>query len=331
MILHPGILSLLVSSVLIALMSLYAGSYGVQILRHWDLTSGSEQQLQLERKTYLISTIVSYVLVFQLISLFLFLFTVDDISPLFVGAMCAVGSLTVNSLGYPTLLLKIVTFLLAGLWLILNHADSQGYDYPLIRSKQILLLILVPILLAEVILQAAYFIQMRPDIITSCCGSLFNSKERTIATEIVNAPPLPMLAIFFSSTLITFCVGIWFLRKGSGGGLFALISGCQFLVAVSALVSVISLYIYEMPSHHCPFCILQKEYHFIGYPLYISILSAAVCGLGVGLLQRFRTEASLRAALPALQRRLVVISLFSLTLLVLLVSLPILSTSFTLR
>ncbi len=331
MILHPGVLALLVSSLLIALMSLYAGSYGVQILRHWDLTSGSERQLQLERKTYLVSTIVSYLLGFQLISLFLFLFTVDGLAPLFVGAMCAVGSLSVNSLGYSTLLLKIITFILAGLWLILNHADNQGYDYPLIRCKQRLLLVLVPIILLETLLQAGYFLSMQPDIITSCCGSLFSSKDRTLATEIVNAPPLPMLALFYGITLLTFNAGLFFLRRGSGGYLFALLSGCQFLVALAATVSVISLYIYQMPAHHCPFCILQQEYWFIGYPLYIAILTAAVCGLGVGLLQRFRKVPSLQDTLPLVQRKLTLTALWSLALLTILATVPIVATSFTLR
>jgi hypothetical protein len=330
-ILHPGVLALLVSSLLIALMSLYAGSHGVQILRHWDLTSGSERQLQLERQTYLVSTIVSYVLGFQLISLFLFLFTVDGLAPLFVGAMCAVGSLSVNSLGYPTLLLKIITFILAGLWLILNHADNQGYDYPLIRWKQRLLLVLVPIILLETLLQAGYFLSMQPDIITSCCGSLFSSKDRTLATEIVNAPPLPMLAIFYGSTLLTFAAGVWFVRRGSGGYLFALLSGCQFLVAMVATISVISLYIYQMPSHHCPFCILQQEYWFIGYPLYIVILTAAVCGLGTGLLQRFRRIESLVTDLPRVQCKLTLTALWSLILLAILATIPVVATSFTLR
>jgi hypothetical protein len=328
---HPGVLSLLVSSLLIVLMSLYAGGYGIQILRHWDLTSGSERQLQLERKTYLVSTIVSYVLGFQLISLFLFLFTVDGLSTLFVGAMCAVGSLTVNSFGYPTLLLKIITFLLAGLWLILNHVDNQGYDYPLIRNKQWFLLILVPIILAETLCQGFYFLSMQPDIITSCCGTLFSTKDRTLATEIVNAPPLPMLALFYGSTLTTSAAGLWFLRRRSGGYLFALLSASQFLIALAATVSVISLYIYEMPSHHCPFCILQKEYYFIGYPLYISILTAATCGLGVGLLQRYRHIESLVADLPNVQRKLTVTALLSLALLAVIATIPVISTSFTLR
>ena len=116
-----------------------AALYGVQILRHWDLRSGSELQLKLERQTYLISTFVAYAFAFELISMFLFIFTADSLHGYFVGAMCAAGSLNANHWGYPAIILRIVNFLLAGLWLLVNYTDNQGYDYPLIRMKYFLL------------------------------------------------------------------------------------------------------------------------------------------------------------------------------------------------
>ena len=331
MILHPNILALTVSSLLICLMLLYSGFYGNRILRKWDITSGSELQLNLERRTYLISTIVSCFLALQLISLFLFIHTADSISTLFVGAMCAVGTLTVNGFGYPTLLLKIVTFVLAGLWLILNHADNQGYDYPLIRKKYLLLLLMTPIILAETVVQGIYFSGLKPDIITSCCGSLFSPAARGIASEIADVPPVLMLAVFYVSSLVTIAAGLRFYFRGSGGYLFALLSGGHFLVAIVAVISVISLYIYKMPSHHCPFCILRKEYYFIGYPLYFAILAGGVTGLGVGALLPFRSKASLRETLPRLLRRLALTALVSFVIVTLLASGPVLFTSFTLR
>ena len=149
MILHPAVLALLLIALLVSGMGIYAGYYGMRILGHWDLASGSEGQLELERRTYLISTIMSYILSFELMSLFLFIYTADDLHTLFTGAMCAAGTLAVNSFGYPVLFLKIVNFLLAGVWLIVNHADNRGYDYPLIKVKYELLNLLVPLVLLE--------------------------------------------------------------------------------------------------------------------------------------------------------------------------------------
>jgi hypothetical protein len=91
MIFHPAIIGLFLSSILIGFMVLYCAFYGIRIVRRWDILSGSELQLTLERRTYLISTFLSYIFGFQLLSLFLFIFTTDELHPFFVGAMCAAG------------------------------------------------------------------------------------------------------------------------------------------------------------------------------------------------------------------------------------------------
>ncbi len=309
MIFHPAILALYVSSLLGTFLISYSSCFGLQILRRWDIRSGSETQLLLERKTYLISTILTYIFAFQLISLFLFIFTADRLHSLFVGAMCAAGSLKVNDFGYSTLVVKIAIFLLAGIWLILNHADNQGDDYPLIKKKYLLLLILAPFVVAEMILQAAYFLQLQPNIITSCCGSLFSAGKKGFTSELASLPPGGMKILFYASMSMTGAAALYFYRKGRGGYVFSTLSGINLLVSLAALISFISLYYYELPTHHCPFCILQKEYGYIGYPLYLTIFGGAVAGVGSGILPAFRDVKSLALVLPAMQKKLVWVSL----------------------
>ena len=304
MIFHPAILALYASSVLIAFMVLYSAFYGVEILRGWDIESGSERQLVLERKTYLISTLLTYLLGFELLSLFVYVFTADQLHTFFVGAMCAAGTLYVNAYGYPTLLLKIANFLLAGLWLILNYTDNRGYDYPLIRKKYLLLLIMAPLLLAETILQANYFLRLKPNIITSCCGSLFSAGENGLTSEIFAFPTIPMKVAFYLSVFLTVTSGVYFYRKGRGGYLFSSISAVTFFVSLASVLSFISVYFYELPTHHCPFCLLQKEYGYIGYPLYIMLFGGGVFGMGIGALMPFREVRSLSGTIPAIQKRL---------------------------
>ena len=309
MIFHPSIFALYLASVLISFMVLYGASYGIQILRRWDITSGSELQLILERKTYLISTLLTYLFGFEIVSLFLYVFTVDHLHTFFVGAMCAAGSLYVNSYGYPALILKIVNFLFAGGWLILNYTDNRAYDYPLIKKKYTLLLILTPLILTEMILQANYFLRLRPNIITSCCGSLFSIESGSLASEIGSLPGMPMKVVFYLSILWTGASGVYYYLKGKGGYLFSSASVAAFFVSVISVISFISLYFYELPTHHCPFCILQKEYGYIGYPLYMALLGGAISGMGVGILMPFRNIKSLSEILPSIQRRLALISL----------------------
>ncbi len=304
MILHAPILALLVGSLLIGFLLLLASWHAVRILKHWNLGSGSELQLALERRTYLVSTVMSYACAFQLVSLFLFVYTADELTPLFVGAMCAAGTLAVNPYGYPALLLKLTSAVLAGTWLVVNHIDTRGRDYPLIRPKYVGLLAIAPVMLAETVVQTAYFGGLRADVITSCCGSLFSAGNSGIAGELAGLPAGPMRVAFYGAVAALLLAVAWFLRFGSGGALVAGCSVAVFVVSLAAIVSFISLYIYELPTHHCPFCILQKEYHFIGYPMYALLLTGVIAGLGVGLLHPWRATASLAAVLPQFMCRL---------------------------
>jgi hypothetical protein len=308
---HPGTLALLLGSLLTSAMLCYSAYEGVRIIRHWDIKSGSELQLELERRTYLVSTFMGYALGFQLLSLFLFIYTVDTLSPLFVGAMCAAGSLKVNGFGYPTLVVKIVGCLLAGLWLLVNFTDNKAPDYPLIQTKYWLLLCIAPVLLAETAVQAGYLLSLRPNIITSCCGTLFTTDANTVIADLLAFPrPLSQIA-FFASAAITMALGSAVYLKAKGAGLFSFASLCHFLISIGALISFISIYFYELPTHHCPFCLLQAEYGYVGYPIYITILLSGVTGLGTGALLPFRKIPSLTAVIPRIQKRLALISVLA--------------------
>jgi hypothetical protein len=308
MILHPAIIALLVSSCMISFLTLYADYYGILIIRKWDIGSGSGNQLELERRTYLISTILAYVFGFQLFSLFLYVYTADSLCTLFTGAMCAVGTLQVNSYGFPVLLLKLANFIFAGFWLIVNYADNRGYDYPLIRIKYVYLALLTPFIVAEAVLQALYFLGLHADIITSCCGSLFSGSGPGVASSLSSFPPQSMKIIFFVILATALGASVLFYRTSKGAYFHGLISVVLLPVALVSLISFIGPYVYELPMHHCPFCVLRKEYGYVGYPLYMTLLSGAVSGMGVGIIMPFRKRASLVNVIPALQKKLALLS-----------------------
>ncbi|HCE67834.1 MAG TPA: hypothetical protein DER40_10040 [Geobacter sp.] len=305
MILHPSVIALICGSLLTSAIMLYASFFALRIIRRWDLSSGSELQLELEHRTYLISTIMACGMVFQALSLFLFIHTADSLSTLFKGAMCAAGTLNLNMFGYPLLLLKLAIFLLAGLWLIVNHSDNRGYDYPLIRVKYLLLLGITPLMVAESLLLGLYFGLMKPHVITSCCGSLFGTEAKGLAPALALIPEVPLLAVLATVVTALLISGAGYLRSGRGAALFSVLSLTAFLCGAAALVSALPVYIYALPSHHCPFCMLQREYGFSGYVYYAALLGGAVSGIGAGILQRFRRIGSL-ASLPAFQRSLVI-------------------------
>ncbi len=332
MIMHPAVIALSVGSVIVAFMIIYSAFYGVKILRHWDLKSGSELQLKLERKTYLISTVMSYAFCFQLFSFFLFIFTADKLSSLFVGAMCAAGTLNVNGYGYPALFFKMVNFIFGGVWLIVNGTDNRAIDYPLIKKKYLFLLVIGPFIIAEMVLQGAYFLQLSPHVITSCCGSLFSPEAKGVGAAFTAFPSVPVKIVFFAAMILTFISGFFFYRRGKKrlGFFFALMSVVTFVLSVAALISFISLYVYQLPTHHCPFCILQGEYSYVGYPLYLSLFGGIVGGTAVGVLMPARRIESLREALPRIQKRLTLMALICYLLFTVIVTRMMIFTNFKL-
>jgi hypothetical protein len=296
MLLNPAIMALILVSGVVLSMLLLAAGFAIQLLRHWDISSGSERQLRLERRTYLISTLLAWAFAAELVSLLLFVYNAEAMSGQFVGAMCATGVLNVNAWGWPTLLLKIAIFFSGACWLMLNALDNRGYDYPLVRLKYRLLLLIVPLVAVETGLQLRYFLELRPDVITSCCGSLFSANARGVAGEVAALPPaLAMWGLALSGVLVL-AAGLRFQRTRRGGPLFGLLALLAFGIALAAIVSVISPYIYAHPEHHCPFCILKSGHGFAGYLLYIPLFAATAWALGVAVVAPWRHIPSLDAA-----------------------------------
>ncbi len=320
----------MVGSFLISGFAVYAAAIGIQIVRRWDLNSGSEYQLVLERKTYLISTVLGYLLVFELFSLFMFVYTADYNRGLFIGAMCAAGSLNVNAFGYPTLNVKIINFILCGIWLVLNFTDNRAHDYPLIRTKYKWVPVIAVFLILETLLQTGYFTGLRADVITSCCGTLFSEDTQSAAGEIAGLPPYGTLVFFFLSVVLTVRAGIYFYFTGKAPRIFGYLSAWMFLFGLVAVISVISVYFYELPTHHCPFCILQKEYHFVGYPIYLTLFAGGIFGMSVAVIDRFKHIDTLKTVIPKLQKKLCLISLGGFVVFALIVTYPMIFSEFKL-
>ena len=316
MIFHPPILALILASALSSGLAVWASLFAVKLLGGWNLASGAEAQLRLERQTYLVSTVLAFVMVVELASLILFVFNADRMAPMFVGAMCAVGVLNASVYGFPALLAKIAVFFAASLWLAVNHADGLACDYPLIRVKYRLLLGLAPLVLLAAGLQLAYFLDIKADTITSCCGKLFTPDKAGLAGEMAGLKEGTALWLFYGGLALTLAAGAFarFYAGAAAWGKRAFLaygtaSGAFFAVALAAIVSVISLYIYDHPHHHCPFCLLKREYGHFGFFLYAPLFAGTALGLAAGFLGLMRNMASLAAVLPALQRRFVAVSM----------------------
>lgn len=311
---HPAILALIGVSFTVSALLALAGAFAIGVLRYWDLSSGSERQLRLERRTYLIATLVAFAFWAELLALLLFVYTTESLSGQFLGAMCATGVLNVNAWGWPTLFLKIALFFGGVAWLGLNRVDTQARDYPLVRMKYVLLLGLVPLVWVEAGVQLAFFLNLDPAVIVSCCGALFSPAGQGVAAELSGLSPAWGLILLYAAALPTLMAAGWAYRSAGAGLPLAGLALVHFGLALVAVVSVIALYIYEHPHHHCPFCILKAGHAFIGYALYVPLFTATAWSFSAGVLAPWRELPSLRGLIPGEIRRLAGRSLLGLLL-----------------
>jgi len=294
MLLNPSIfIQLLVSATCTGMVCL-ASIFAVQGIRAWDIQSGSEIQLAMERRTYLISTLLSFCFAAQVAVFAFFILTCESISIQFVGAMCATGVLNANPYGWPVLILKILIFFGSAAWLMINHMDNKGYDYPLIKIKYGLLPALLPLMFFETLYLYLFFSKLTPDLIVSCCGSLFSSTGKGVAAEISGMDPGMAVTALGVSGLAVIGAGIACEYNRRFVLLFSLFSVLAFIVALVAIVSFIGLYVYEHPHHHCPFCMLKSGYSFIGYVLYFPLFSGTAAATGAMVMNLCNNFISLR-------------------------------------
>jgi hypothetical protein len=306
---HPPILALTLVSLLSAVAAIWASTFAVELLRRWDLSSGAEAQVSLERRTYLVSTVMALVMIAELASLVLFVFNADRMAVMFVGAMCAVGTLNASVYGFPALIAKLCVFFAAALWLAVNHADGQGRDYPLIRVKYRILLAVAPLIVAAAGLQLAYFLDLKADTITSCCGKLFTPDKPSLGADLAGLGEWNALVLLYGGLAFLLAAGGAAWRWPGSTVLYGAGSGVFFVIAIAAVISVLSLYVYEHPNHHCPFCLLKREYHYFGFALYAPLFAGTALGLSAGFLALLRQPASLALIAPVLCRRLTLISM----------------------
>ena len=101
-----------------------------------------------------------------------------------------------------------------------------------------------------------------------------------------------MMVVFYVGVALFVATGVACLVSGSRFLRYALsgVSAALLLVSLASIVSFLSLYVYELPTHHCPFDMIQRGYSFIGYPIYLTLFAGVYFGLLPGLFAPLRTD-----------------------------------------
>ena len=295
----------LLSEAITYLLLLVAFVVTVGVLRKWDFNAFTTRQFKLESRAYLVMTIVFFVTWLKLLLLPYFVYTIDQLSDLVPGAMCAAGVIKANSYGAPLLVIKVLILLLSGVWITLNHLDLQHKHYPYITVKMGLFVVIFLLLSGEFLLDLLYFTHIETTKTVSCCSVIYGQTGGANALPLgLDVPKLLLLFyLLFGLVLLTLIAEMFAVA------LFALLLFAP--VAYYSVVYFFGTYIYQLPTHKCPFCMLQSHYHYVGYAVWGLLLFGLFFGLDYLVMWRF---------FQAKREKLKYFSLLSLTLFVLLCS-----------
>jgi hypothetical protein len=226
--------------------------------------------------------------------------------------MCATGALLANDFGMPALLVKIIGVFLYGFWIVLHKLDISSETYPLVKIKYVYLLLILPLLLVDILLQTLFIVFLSPDIITSCCAVVFSSSAETSGNLLESFSQNTLLLLYYGSIATLIIMGCLLLKRWMLPLAAAFSAGWLWFLGLAtvAIITVFSSYIYAMPYHNCPFCILKPEYHYIGFALYFTLIPASFFGLSTILVEPFKAKADLTEPVIKLQRFAIKISLF---------------------
>ncbi len=303
---QPSVLALSLVSALQAVIAAAVVPYAFGLARHWDPAEATARQVRLEQRAHLVSTLVVFVAVLQAATLPIFVFTADRLAGHISGAMCGVGALNANAYGFPALVAQTVAFFAAAGWIALDRLDARVPASPLTRVKFGLVAELAVVLLVSGVLEWLYFLNLRPDVITSCCARVFAPEAPSVSGHVAALAPGPAAVLFFGVLAASVAASVRASVRAdnpAAAAVAATLGIIAFPVAIAGVISFVSPAVYDDVLHHCPFCLLKSEYGHQGYAIYLPLFAGAASSLWLGCAALASRMPALRPVLPDVQRR----------------------------
>ena len=280
MLLAPEVIANLLVDTLFAVYGFIAFWVSLEVVMRWDFSRSDELQYRLSKRMYLVSTITKYIFFFKILMLLFFIYTLDHLSNVISGAMCAVGVIDASTYGIYLMFLKVLNVYFFAFWIVLNDEDYRHRNLPYTKLKSLFFLLLYALLVAEVALEYLYFFDIKPNSLVDCCGAVFSSEARSWISLFLSLPNFYVYSLFyvlFAGLLLSYLL--------KARAVYAVLSALFVPVAILSLIGYFGTYIYELPTHHCPFCLMQSDYNYVGYFLYAFLFLATFNGMLVAFIK----------------------------------------------
>ena len=282
MILSPEILTIYILDFLFFVFGLIALYLSVKIYLKYDKNSSDPLQYSLERQSYLATTIIKYIFIVKVPLFLFFIFTLDKLSNVLSGAMCGAGVLDATDYGTMLITLKVLNIYLFAFWLVLNTEDVKDEKQPYIKMKFALFIVLFALFLSEILIEFYTFYNFEIDKLVSCCGTLYSSTSDSIVSSLFSIDNNILVSVFYANFAL-----IAFAYVFKSKYVYAISNLIFIIVSIISMIMFFGTYIYELPSHHCPFCYLQSDYYYVGYLIYALLFIGTFNGLIVLFKDKF--------------------------------------------
>ncbi|WP_295421044.1 hypothetical protein [Sulfurovum sp.] len=264
--LNNEVIVYLLSETVLYLLLFLAFVVTVGLVKKWNFDAFTTEQFTLENRSYLVMAIIFFVMLLKVILLPYFVYTIDKLSDLIPGAMCGAGVIKANVYGNPLLSLKIIILFLSGLWLSINTIDLKAKNYPYLKLKSWFFMVIFLFMSAEFVLDILYFTHIETTNPVSCCSVIFGQTGGINGLPFgLDIPKLLMLFYLLFALVVLTIVSNMTLLSIVASLLFAVLS-------YYAVVYFFGTYVYELPTHQCPFCMLQDHYYYVGYLIWGLLL-----------------------------------------------------------
>lgn len=276
MLLHPLLLTMLVTDIIGGLLALAVGLKAFRVVTHWNPAEFDRRQLALDIDAEALNLQGQWVLGLLFFSTVLFVVGVTNILPGVVpGAMCGTG--VMQAMGDPgsrALLFRLLALAVLYVWLAVRRIDAARPDAPLTRTGARLLLVALPAYFPALYETFAAVLHVDVGQPVSCCAVVYDQfRSLQESRSAAGLPDSFWLAAFLAgagAVLITslLTAGAKSPTKGLRHVLPGVFSALWVPVAAVTLVHYFAAYHYGVLQHHCPWCLFLTEYRMVGYPLF---------------------------------------------------------------
>ncbi|NOZ91444.1 MAG: hypothetical protein GXO60_09190 [Epsilonproteobacteria bacterium] len=273
LLLNTDIAIFLLGEFILWVVLLIAFGVNLYLLKKWDFHSYTNLQYRIEKLAYLIMVIIIFSFLMKFILLPYFVFTMDKISDIVPGAMCSAGVISFNAYGMKLFFIKMAILLLLMIWLMINHYDIEAKVYPWFRAKSWLFVFIFILITIELYWDYAFFADIDIHKVLNCCSTLYGLLE--------GVNPLPFGLDKREIIILFYMIYAMIISSTFGKQNYILLIGLILFIPIGyySVLYFFGTYIYEMPNHNCPFCMLQKDYYYIGYPLWGSFFGGVFLGI----------------------------------------------------